>query len=118
MWSTQKRILEQVLLSAKMLLSSLEESVNFIDDEFDNTENFLQSRIRTVIFQKLEKEVEVQNAIEALLLGRGLAKGIIMTGNLESLNFLGKSIFQILLFPKYLSVLKLNFYGRDINLGL
>ena len=32
--------------------------------------------LRTVIFDKLQKEIEVQNAIEALLLGRGLNKGI------------------------------------------
>ncbi len=89
-WPTQKRILEQVLLSAKMLLSSLEESVDFIDDEFDNIENFLQSRIRTVIFQKPEKEDEVQNAIEALLLGRGLAKGIDYDRESGKFEFSGK----------------------------
>lgn len=32
--------------------------------------------LRTVIFDKPQKEIEVQNAIEALLLGRGLNKGI------------------------------------------
>jgi len=34
-WGVQKKILEQVLVSAKMLLASLEGSVDFVDDEFD-----------------------------------------------------------------------------------
>lgn len=99
-WPTQKRILEQVLLSAKMLLSSLEESVDFIDDEFDNIENFLQARIRTVIFQKPEKEVEVQNAIEALLLGRGLAKGIDYDRESGKFEFSGKEYVPDFIIPK------------------
>lgn len=99
-WSTQKSILEQVLLSAKMLLSSLEESVDFIDDEFDNIENFLQSRIRTVIFQKPEREKEVQNAIEALLLGRGLAKGIDYDRESGKFEFSGKEYIPDFIIPK------------------
>lgn len=39
-----------------------------MDDEFDNIEKFFQSRLRTVVFQKPEKETEIQNALEALLL--------------------------------------------------
>ena len=97
---TQKRILEQVLLSAKMLLSSLEESVDFIDDEFDNIENFLQSRIRTAIYQKPEKEVEVQNAIETLLLGRGLAKGIDYDRESGKFEFSGKEYIPDFIIPK------------------
>ena len=60
-WPIQKKILEQVWVSAKLLCSSLEGSLDFVDDEFDNLENFIQSRLRTVIFQKPQKEVEVQN---------------------------------------------------------
>ncbi len=74
-WGVEKKILEQVLISAKMLLASLEGSIDFVDDEFDNIENFFSSRLRTVIFNKPDKEIEVQNAIESLLLGRGLSKG-------------------------------------------
>jgi hypothetical protein len=66
-WGVEKKILEQVLISAKMLLAGLEGSIDFVDDEFDNIENFFSSRLRTVIFSKPDKEIEVQNAIESLL---------------------------------------------------
>lgn len=99
-WPTQKRILEQVFLSAKMLLASLEESVDFVNDEFDNFEYFLQSRIRTVIFQKPEKEVEVQNAIEALLLGKGLMKGSDYDRESGKFEFSGKEYIPDFVIPK------------------
>jgi hypothetical protein len=66
----------QVLVATKMLYSSLEGSIAFINDELDNLENFIKSRLRAVIFDRPEKEVEVQNSIESLLLGRGMGKGI------------------------------------------
>ena len=75
-WPTQKRILEQVLVCAEILLASLEEHIDFADDEFENIKNFLQTNIRAAVFQRPEKEIEIQNAIESLLLGRGLSKGI------------------------------------------
>ncbi|MBO5451937.1 MAG: hypothetical protein J6A11_10405 [Lachnospiraceae bacterium] len=99
-WPTQKRILEQVLLSAKMLVSSLEESVDFIDDEFDNMEKFLQSRLRTVIFQRPEKEIEIQNAMESLLLGRGLAKGIDYDRESGKFEFSGKEYIPDFIIPR------------------
>lgn len=83
-----------------MLLASLEESMDFVDDEFDNIENFLQSRLRTVIFQKPEKEVEVQNAIESLLLGRGLAKGVDYDRESGKFEFSGKEYIPDFIMPK------------------
>ncbi|WP_347490699.1 hypothetical protein ABDB91_06005 [Desulfoscipio sp. XC116] len=89
-WGIEKKILEQVLVSAKMLLASLEGCIDFVDDEFDNIENFFASRLRTVIFNKPEKEIEVQNAIESLLLGRGLNKGIDYDRESGKFEFSGK----------------------------
>ncbi len=100
LWITQKRILEQVLASSRMLLASLEGSVDFVDDEFDNIENFLCSRLRTVIFQKPEKEIEVQNAIESLLLGRGLSKGTDYDRESGKFEFSGKEYIPDFIIPK------------------
>ena len=99
-WPIQKRILEQALLSARMLMSSLEESTDFVDDEFDNIENFIQSRLRTVIYQKPDKEVEMQNGIESLLLGRGLSKGADYDRKSGKFEFSGKEYVPDFIFPK------------------
>jgi hypothetical protein len=101
LWPTQKRIMEQVLVCANLLRSALEGSVDFADDEFDNIENFLQTRLRTVIFQKPEKEVEVQNAIESLLLGRGLSKGTDYDRESGKFEFSGKEYIPDFIIPKF-----------------
>ena len=62
--------------------------------------------LRTVIFDKPQKEIEVQNAIEALLLGRGLNKGIDYVRESGKFEFSGKEYFQILLFLNYHYALK------------
>ncbi len=100
LWPTQKRILEQVLASSRMLLASLEGNMDFVDDEFDNIENFLCSRLRTVIFQKPEKEKEIQNAIESLLLGRGLSKGADYDRESGKSEFSGKEYIPDFIIPK------------------
>lgn len=99
-WPVQKRILEQVLVSTKMLYSSLEGSVDFADDEFDNLENFIKSRLRTVIFDYPQKEVEIQNAIESLLLGRGLNKGTDYDRETGKFDFSGKEYIPDFIIPK------------------
>lgn len=62
--------------------------------------------LRTVIFDKPQKEIEVQNAIEALLLGRGLNKGIDCDRESWKFEFSGKEYIQILLFLNYHYALK------------
>lgn len=100
LWGEQKRILEQVLVATKMLYATLEGNVDFVDDEFDNLENFIKSRLRTVIFERPQKEVEVQNAIETLLLGRGLSKGTDYDRETGKLEFSGKEFIPDFIIPK------------------
>jgi len=99
-WPTQKRILEQVLLSTRLLISSLEGSMDFVDDEFDNIENFLQSRLRAAIHHRPEKEVQVQDAIETLLIGRGLSKGSDYDRESGKFDFSGKEYIPDFIIPK------------------
>ena len=99
-WPTQKRILEQVLLSTRLLISSIEGSLDFVEDEFDNIENFFQSRLRSVVFRCPEKEVQVQDAIETLLIGRGLSKGADYDRESGKFEFSGKEYIPDFIIPK------------------
>lgn len=99
-WSVQKRILEQVWVNSKLLYSSLEGSLDFADDEFDNLESFIESRLRAVIFEKPQTEVQVQNAIESLLLGRGLSKGTDYDRESGKFEFSGKEYIPDFIIPK------------------
>ena len=99
-WPAQKMILEQSLLNAKLLLAGLAGSMDFADDEFDNLGDFLQLRLRSVVFSTPEKEIEIQNAIESLLLGRGLSKGLDYDRESGKFEFSGKEYIPDFIIPK------------------
>lgn len=100
-WPQEKMILENVLLNAEMLLAGLEGSVDFADDEFDNVESFIQTQLRSALFEKPEKEVEVQNAIEALFLGRNWKRGNDYDRESGKFEFSGKEFILDFVIPKY-----------------
>lgn len=100
LWGQQKIILEQVLITTRMLRASVEGSADFADDEFDNLENFLKSKLRTAMFEIPEKELQVQNAIETLLLGRGMNKGTDYDRESGKVEFSGKEYIPDFVIPK------------------
>lgn len=90
LWPIQRQIVEVVLLNIAFVLSYLEVETDFADDEFTNLNNFLKTKLRAVIFEKPEKEIQVQNAIENLLVGRGWIKGIDYDRECGKFEFSGK----------------------------
>lgn len=100
LWPEQKRIMEQTLLSARILLSSLEASVDFVDDEYDNLSDFLFTRLRSVVYTLPEKEIEIQNAIDSLLQGRGLSKGAEYDRESGKFEFSGREYIPDFIIPK------------------
>jgi len=75
-WPIAKDILETVLVSTRILISTLESNIDFVENEIDNIESFIKSKLRSVIFDVPQKEKEIQNAVESLFLGKGYNKGI------------------------------------------
>lgn len=100
LWGTQKSIMESVALQAGILLTYLESAIDFADDEFDNVSNFIKSKLRAAIFTQPEKETEVQNAIELLLIGRNMSKGIDYDRESGKLEFSGKEYIPDFILPK------------------
>lgn len=100
LWGEQKKTLEQVLISSKLLYASLEGNIDFVDDEFDNLENFISSRLRSSMFERPSKEIEVQNVLETLLLGRGMNKGIDYDRETGKFEFSSKEYIPDFIIPK------------------
>ncbi len=90
LWGFQKEIMESVNLSTGILIANLESYTEFTEDEFDNLENFFKSRLRTAIFSIPQKELEVQNAVESLLIGKCMTKGNDYDRESGKLEFSGK----------------------------
>lgn len=99
-WPLQKQYMESVLLESKTLLAYLEAATDFSEDEFSNLENFIKTRLRAAIFSTPEKEVQVQNAIETLLVGKGWSKGIDYDRESGKFEFSGKEYIPDFIVPK------------------
>lgn len=90
LWGYQKQCMEEVEIEVGNLIASLESENDFVDDEFENLVNFIKSKLRQSIFSRPEKEVEIQNAIEALFVGRNMTKGIDYDRESGKFEFSGK----------------------------
>ena len=71
----QKEIFEGVHANVSLLKSFLENKIGVIEDETAAIRDFFQAKLRSAIFLTPESEREVQDAVEQLLIGRGLQKG-------------------------------------------
>lgn len=100
LWGEQKQIVENVSLNAGFLLSYLESYTDFAEDEFDSISNFIRSKLRSSIFSIPAKETEVQNAIESLLIGRNMIKGIDYDRETGKFEFSGKEYIPDFILPK------------------
>jgi hypothetical protein len=71
----QKEIFEGVHANVSLLKSILENRLGVIEDETVALRDFFQARLRSAVLRIPESEREVQDAVEQLLIGRGLQKG-------------------------------------------
>lgn len=71
----QKEVFESVHANLSLLRAHLESQENILGDQISTLHDFLQSRLRSAIFRIPERETEIQDAIEQLLIGRGMQRG-------------------------------------------
>lgn len=72
----QKEYFDEVHANLSILKSFLENRLDMKADRVQSLVDFFQSNLRKAIFSEPDREVEVQNSVEQLLIGRGLEKGI------------------------------------------
>jgi hypothetical protein len=74
--SQQQAYFESVHANLSILKAYLESKIELKANEIVEISSFLQLNLRKAIFDIPEKEVEIQNAVEQLLIGRGMNKGV------------------------------------------
>ncbi|PXA04145.1 hypothetical protein DDZ13_08890 [Coraliomargarita sinensis] len=72
--NTQKNYFDSVFANLSMLVAFLEEYLDTKHDERTALRDFFQANLRRSIFSIPSKEMEVQDAVESLLIGKGLQK--------------------------------------------
>ena len=99
-WPQQKEIIESLVLYTDTLITFLEREIGFIDDEYTNLENFIKNKLRSAVFHIPENEKDVQNAIEALFVGKGWNKGIDYDRETGIIEFSGKKYIPDFIIPR------------------
>lgn len=72
----QKELFESVHANLSILEAWLSTRVDLPAEKAESLKNFFEANLRRAIFATPTQEREVQNAIEQLLIGRGLTKGL------------------------------------------
>ena len=72
----RKEVFDGVYANLSLLKSILENNLGVIEDETEALRDFFQARLRSAVLHEPQKELDVQDAVETLLIGRGLQKGV------------------------------------------
>lgn len=99
-WPEQKHFFDMAYSNTSLLKSLLEGEIGYAEDEAHRLVDFIQNNLRRAVFSLPEKEVDIQNGIEALLVGRGMAKGTEYDRETGRLKSSGKEFVPDFIFPQ------------------
>ena len=97
----QKEFFESTHANHSVLKAYLESKLDLKADEITNLTNFLQANLRKAVFRVPERESNVQDVIEQLLIGRGLTKGIDYDRETGRVKVSIKEVIPDFIFPKW-----------------
>lgn len=95
----QREIFEGVYANVSLLRSFLEGKIGLIADQTMAIRDFLKGRLRSAVFRPPEREQEVQDAVEQLLIGRGLQKGQEYDREVGRVKISAKEVIPDFVFP-------------------
>lgn len=73
---TQQEYYEAVYTNISILIAFVEHSVGLKTGESRALRDFFQANLRRAVFHEPAKEIEIQDVVEQLLIGKGFSKGI------------------------------------------
>jgi hypothetical protein len=114
----QQRIyFDEVYVNLLILKSFIEANGGITEVEAENILNFLKANLRKAIHNEPTHEQDVQNAIEALLIGKGMQKGIDYDRETGRVKHAGKESIPDFVFPNERMVLEVKFSNREGKLA-
>ncbi len=95
----QMTIFQSVLTSTRLLIATLEGNYDYVEDEINNLENFINSKIRLMFTETPKSEKEVQDNLERLFIGNNMNKGVDYDRETGKFNFSGREYIPDFIFP-------------------
>ncbi|MYM84141.1 hypothetical protein GTP44_19575 [Duganella sp. FT50W] len=114
----QQRIYYDEVYTNLLILRAFIEASGGLDEvEADNILNFLKSNLRKALFFEPEQEKVVQNAIESLLIGKGMQKGLAYDRETGRVKHAGKESVPDFVFKNEHMVLEVKLCNRQGKLA-
>jgi REase_DpnII-MboI len=101
LWPVQKEIFDTVYADTLILSGLLCAYDVGISASISEIQDLLVANVRKIIFSKPDKEIDVQNAIESLLVGRGYQKPLDYDRETGRVKFSGKEFVPDFIFKSY-----------------
>lgn len=115
----QQRIyFDEVYANLSILKSFIEANGGITEAEAENTLYFLKSNLRKVIHSEPTIERDIQNAVESLLVGKGMQKGLGYDRETGRVKHAGKESVPDFIFPNERMVLEIKFSNREGKLAI
>jgi hypothetical protein len=96
-----RELFESTHANLSILKAYLENKLDLKTDEITSLKDFLQANLRKVVFRDPQKEMDIQDAIEQLLTGRGLTKGIDYDRETGRVKVSIKEVVPDFIFPRW-----------------
>jgi hypothetical protein len=110
----QQRIyFDEVYANLSILKAFIEANGGITEVEAENILNFLKANLRKAVHNDPGHERDVQNAIENLLIGKGMQKGIDYDRETGRVKHAGKESIPDFVFPNERMVLEVKFCNRE-----
>lgn len=96
----QKGYFESVYTNLKILKNLLENMMGIKKNKVLEIKDFFKANLRKAVFNLPEKEIEIQNIMEQLLIGKGFEKGIHYDRETGRIKISIKEVIPDFIFPK------------------
>lgn len=117
MWPVQKQRFDEVYSQTLILSAILAEDDKGVSASLSELQDLLAVNLRKVIFQKPERELEIQNAVETLLVGRGYQKAIYYDREAGKFKYSGKEFIPDFIFPTLKLALEVKLIREKANIS-
>ena len=97
----QKDLFDSVLANLSILVSILSTKVKIKESKIQDLRNFLRANLRRAVMNNPNKEKDIQDIIEQLLIGRGLQKGLDYDREKGRVKVSMKEVIPDFIFPKF-----------------
>ena len=95
----QMTLFQSVLTSVRLLIATLEENYDYVEDELNSLENFISSKMRLMFTSIPNDEKEVQDNLERLFIGNNMNKGVDYDRETGKFNFSGREYIPDFIIP-------------------